>query len=69
MMNVLIMRHGIAQEREEFAKAHPAEDDGARPLTGRGRKRMRAAARHWFGRCRPGTSWRRASGAPAGGGA
>ena len=48
-MNVLIIRHGIAQEREEFANAHPGEDDGARPLTGRGRKRLRAAAR---GLCR-----------------
>lgn len=44
-MNLLMIRHGIAQDRGDFAKAHPGEDDGARPLTGRGRKRLRAAAR------------------------
>jgi phosphohistidine phosphatase len=43
-MNVLVIRHAIARDRDEFAKAHPGEDDGARPLTGRGRKRMRRAA-------------------------
>ena len=44
-----MIRHAIAQERDRFAEAHPGEDDGARPLTGRGRKRMRLAAR---GLCR-----------------
>ena len=48
-MNVLIIRHGVAQDREEYVKAHPGRDDGARPLTGRGRRRMRVAAR---GLCR-----------------
>ena len=48
-MDVLIIRHAIAQDREGFAESHAGEDDGARPLTGRGRKRMRAAAR---GLCR-----------------
>ena len=48
-MDVLIIRHAIAQERERFAESHPGEEDGARPLTGRGRKRMRVAAR---GLCR-----------------
>jgi len=54
-MKVLVIRHGIAQDRDEFAKAHPGADDGARPLTGRGRKRLRAGAR---GLCRvaPGVS-------------
>src|SRR5437870_2424400 len=44
-MNVLVIRHAIAQDRDEFAKAHPGADDGARPLTGKGRKRMRQAVR------------------------
>jgi len=43
-MDVLVIRHAIAQDRNEFAKAHPGEDDGARTLTDKGRKRMRQAA-------------------------
>ena len=37
-MILYVIRHGIAEERA------PAEDDGARRLTPRGRQRMRAAA-------------------------
>ena len=42
-MNVLVIRHAIAEDRRRFAKT--GADDGARPLTARGRKRMRTAAR------------------------
>jgi phosphohistidine phosphatase len=42
-MNLLVIRHAIAEDRARFAKT--GEDDGLRPLTARGRKRMRAAAR------------------------
>ena len=42
-MRLLLIRHAIAEDREEFAET--GEDDGARPLTARGQKRMRAAAR------------------------
>lgn len=42
-MNVLVIRHAIAEDRRRFAKT--GADDGLRPLTARGRKRMRAAAR------------------------
>ena len=42
-MNLLIIRHAIAEDRRRFART--GEDDGARPLTERGRRRMRAAAR------------------------
>lgn len=42
-MKLLLIRHGIAEDRDAFAKT--GDDDGARPLTERGHKRMRAAAR------------------------
>jgi phosphohistidine phosphatase len=42
-MNVLLIRHAIAENRQKFART--GEDDTARPLTARGRRRMRAAAR------------------------
>lgn len=42
-MRVLVIRHAIAEDREAFAKT--GADDGARPLTARGRRRMRAASR------------------------
>jgi phosphohistidine phosphatase len=42
-MQVLLIRHAIARERRNFARS--GEDDGARPLTAQGRRRMRAAAR------------------------
>lgn len=42
-MNVLLIRHAIAEDRKHFART--GADDGARPLTARGRRRMRVAAR------------------------
>lgn len=41
-MTLLIIRHGIAMDRDEFAKTCP--DDGLRPLTKEGRKKMRQVA-------------------------
>lgn len=41
-MHLLIIRHAIAEDREEFAAT--GQDDSARPLTKQGRKRMRVAA-------------------------
>lgn len=41
-MRVLLIRHAIAQDREEFARSHKSDD--ARPLTPKGRRRMAAAA-------------------------
>lgn len=40
-MNVLVIRHAIAEDSRRFAKT--GNDDGLRPLTVRGRKRMREA--------------------------
>ena len=40
---LLLVRHAIAEERHDFART--GRDDGERPLTARGRSRMRAAAR------------------------
>lgn len=42
-MDVLFVRHAIAEEREEFAAT--GQDDDFRPLTARGRRRMQLAAR------------------------
>jgi phosphohistidine phosphatase len=42
-MNVLVIRHAIAQDRERFART--GADDGLRPLTADGRRKMREAAR------------------------
>jgi phosphohistidine phosphatase len=42
-MRLLIVRHAIADNREEWAKS--GRPDGERPLTPRGIKRMRSAAR------------------------
>ena len=44
-MNILVIRHAIAADRERHAEQHDGEDDGLRPLTARGRKRMREGAR------------------------
>ena len=47
-MNILVIRHAIAADRERFADKHggqDGDDDGARPLTHRGRTRMRAGVR------------------------
>ena len=40
---LLLVRHAIAEEREHFART--GRDDGERPLTAKGRARMRLAAR------------------------
>ncbi|MGQ0537582.1 MAG: SixA phosphatase family protein [Gemmatimonadaceae bacterium] len=42
-MHLLVIRHAIAEDREEFAKTQ--RDDGERPLTRFGRRRMRRNAR------------------------
>ena len=42
-MRLLLIRHAIAEEREDFART--GKDDGLRPLTEDGRKRMKQAAR------------------------
>jgi len=42
-MNLLVIRHAIAEDRKRYAKA--GADDGLRPLTARGRRRMKAGAR------------------------
>jgi phosphohistidine phosphatase len=45
-MNILVIRHAIAADREQFADKHGGQDDdAARPLTHRGRTRMRAGVR------------------------
>lgn len=45
-MRLLIIRHGIAEDREVFAVSATlgSKDDAARPLTRLGRKRMKRAA-------------------------
>lgn len=43
MARLLMVRHAIAEERAEFART--GRDDGKRPLTAKGRSRMRPAAR------------------------
>lgn len=42
-MRLLVVRHGIAEDRESFAKT--GLEDDRRPLTGRGRERMERGAR------------------------
>ncbi len=42
-MKLLLIRHAIAEEREDFAKT--GKDDRLRPLTDEGRKKMKQAAR------------------------
>ena len=41
-MHLLIIRHGLAEDRETFAAS--GQDDALRPLTKEGRKKMRLAA-------------------------
>ncbi len=41
-MRLLVVRHAIAEDREEFARSH--RDDAARPLTAEGRTKMERAA-------------------------
>ena len=42
-MKLLLIRHAIAEEREDFEKT--GKDDRLRPLTDEGRKKMKQAAR------------------------
>ena len=42
-MKLLLIRHAIAEERDDFART--GKDDRLRPLTDEGRKKMRQAAR------------------------
>jgi phosphohistidine phosphatase SixA len=42
-MQLLLIRHAIAEEREDFART--GKDDRLRPLTDEGRKKMRQAAK------------------------
>ena len=44
-MRLLVIRHAIAEDREQFAKRTEGADDGLRPLTKEGRRKMRLAAR------------------------
>lgn len=42
-MKLLVIRHGVAEDRDSFAAS--GQPDSMRPLTDEGRKRMRTAAR------------------------
>lgn len=42
-MQLLMIRHAIAEERDDFART--GKDDGLRPLTDEGRKKMKQAAK------------------------
>ena len=42
-MDLLIVRHGIAEDKEAFAKTGKSDDE--RPLTDKGRKKMKRVAR------------------------
>src|SRR2546425_10414645 len=42
-MQLLVVRHGIAVERDEWAREH--SDDTDRPLTGEGKKKMKEWAK------------------------
>jgi phosphohistidine phosphatase len=42
-LKLLLIRHGVAEEREDFAKS--GAPDEQRPLTGEGRKKMKRVAR------------------------
>jgi phosphohistidine phosphatase len=43
-MKLLLIHHGLAADREELARSKKGADDSERPLTGKGRRRMQAAA-------------------------
>src|SRR4051812_10910008 len=45
LMKVLVIRHAIAEDPKEFAQQSKRADDGLRPLTKLGRRKMRLAAR------------------------
>jgi phosphohistidine phosphatase len=42
-MLLLIVRHGVAEDKDEFAKTGKSDDE--RPLTAKGKKKMKRAAR------------------------
>jgi phosphohistidine phosphatase len=42
-MDLLIVRHGVAEDKEAFAKTGKSDDE--RPLTDKGRKKMKRASR------------------------
>ena len=42
-MHLLVLRHAVAEEREDFART--GRDDRLRPLTDEGRKKMKQGAR------------------------
>jgi phosphohistidine phosphatase len=44
-LRVLVVRHAIAEDREEFAKRSQGESDGARPLTRDGRRKFDQGAK------------------------
>ena len=46
-MRLLLIRHAIAEEREDFSRT--GKDDRLRPLTDEGRKKMKQAARGLYG--------------------
>lgn len=46
-MQLLLIRHAIAEEREDFSRT--GKDDHLRPLTDEGRKKMKQAARGLYG--------------------
>jgi len=48
-MKLLLIRHAIAEEREDFART--GKDDRLRPLTEDGRKKMKQAARGLYHLC------------------
>jgi phosphohistidine phosphatase len=48
-MKLLLIRHAIAEEREDFART--GKDDRLRPLTDDGRKKMKQAARGLYHLC------------------
>ncbi len=48
-MRLLLIRHAIAEEREDFART--GKDDRLRPLTDDGRRKMKQAARGLKGIC------------------
>lgn len=56
-MKLLLIRHGLATDREELARSKKGADDSERPLTGKGRRRMQAAA-HGLAALLDETPWR-----------
>jgi phosphohistidine phosphatase len=44
-MTLLVIRHAIAEDRKDYARRTKGADDGLRPLTKDGRRRMRRGAK------------------------